>query len=92
MAGGGSILALLGGSKGKGGSAKAGPPALDEAPESGGGDEVGEALGEMFEALQAGDNSGAALAFKRAYHACADEGAGDEPDLELDEEEPEMEP
>jgi hypothetical protein len=85
---GGSILALLGGSKGKGGSAKAGPPALE--PE-GGGDEVGDALLEMFDSLKSGDSSGAALAFKRAYHACADEGAG-ETDLDMgDEEEPEME-
>lgn len=89
MAGGG-ILALLGGSKGKGGSGKPKPPGLEIEVEGGGGDEVGDALGEMFEALQAGDNSSAALAFKRAYHACADEGASDEPDMELGDEEPEL--
>jgi hypothetical protein len=64
------LLALLAAPK-KGVSEKSGAPA----PMGGGGDEVGDALMEMFDALQSGDSSGAALAFKRAYHACADEGS-----------------
>ena len=66
MAGAG-ILALL--AKPKGGASK-GAPSADK--ESGGGSEVGDALMEMFDALKAGDASGAELAFRRAKEACDD--------------------
>lgn len=78
------ILAMLAKPKGKGGSK--GPPAPmgDEPAASGGGDEVASSLREMFDLLQAGDDDGAALAFRRAYESCA--GGGDEPELDLGDE------
>lgn len=70
------ILALLASKpSGKGGSEKSGPPA--PGGEYDGGGEVASSLREMFDALKAGDDEGAALAFKRAKVACEDE-EGDE--------------
>lgn len=75
------ILAMLASSpKSKGGSEKSGPPALGGDEASG---EVGDALLEMFDALKAGDGSGAELAFKRAKEACEDDYEADE---DMDEE------
>jgi hypothetical protein len=70
------ILAMLAKPKGKGGAEKSGPPELGG--EYDGGGEVASALGDMFKALKAGDNEGAALAFKRAKVACDDEGEEDD--------------
>ncbi len=71
------ILAMLAKPKGKVGSEKSGPPAPGgEGYDDGG--EVGSALREMFDALKSGDDSGAALAFKRAKVACEDEEADEE--------------
>lgn len=73
MAAPGGILALLASKpKSKGGAEKSEPL------ESEGGGELESSLRDMFDALKSGDDSGAALAFKRAMTCCEDEHA--EPD------------
>lgn len=72
------IMALL--AKPKGGGSKGPPLGGDDA--GGGEDEVASALREMFDLLKGGDDSGAALAFRRAKAACDDSYEGDESDGE----------
>ena len=79
MAGKGGILALLASPKGKGGS-KGSPAPMGDMGEGDDGGELGGALREMFDALKAGDDAGAALAFKRAKSCCDEE--HDEPDMD----------
>lgn len=82
MAAGKGILALLAAPKKGGGSEP--PPAMGD-DEMGGGDEVADALGEMFRLLKAGDNAGAATEFRRAKAAC-DDGGDEYEDEEADDE------
>lgn len=74
------ILAMLAKPKGGGkGMEDEGPPSSRPGSEMGG-DEVGDALMEMFDSLKAGDGKGAGLAFRRAKEACDDSYSSEEPD------------
>lgn len=82
MAAPGGILALLASKpKGKGGAEKSEPLEIE------GGSELESSLRDMFDALKSGDDSGAAIAFKRAMTCCEDEGEDDMSDMGMGDEE-----